>query len=519
MSIPWDSPLRGCAAAFPQPVDEYAARSLLQTVSEYNSNITFRSSDREHDITHHVFRWNSIHYAQVFENGFQARPQGDTPSGIYFNLYDHIVSGGIPLDPNRNVTHAFVSTTLDSSWRPDPPRDVLPQGGRFLAYRYEIYAPGGIWVSETLGSRYERYRSQDEVSFVRGIAPQYIRSAQLWVATRPGARFPRWERADHRIIINMRFNPQTHPERLLVIRRPLFDYRDEDGRRPPLTIVIWFGGQAPVRVRRELKKDDLDDIVDWYTNGVADSPGYINAAFRSSRSDEAYLFMQNEYVLVNYAPGTTDDRIVNGPRLICDGFPSLSGTAFGEYGIDCAFNSHRGNESFIFSGNLCAHIDYAPGTTDDKILDGPMTITAMFPFFENTAFANSIDAAFTATASNEAYLFKGDSYALINYDSKTCIAIRRIRDGFHSLVDTIFESGIQAAFASHRKDEAYIFKGDQYALINFAPGTTDDYIIGGVKPIVPNWPSLSILPLKNRGLDEHGHTHDEEQAHPQHDQL
>lgn len=315
--------------------------------------------------------------------------------------------------------------------------------------------------------------------------------------------YVRWSREDRIIRVNGHYNPQSHPPRLLNIRRPVFDYVAENGTHPPLAISIW-GPQLPDG-RRE-KRDASDGIVDWYASRVADWATYINAAFRSSRRNEAYLFLKNEYVLVNYAPGTTNDRIVNGPLLICDGYPSLSGTAFGEHGIDCAFDSHRGNEAFVFSGNLCAHIDYAPGTTKDRILGGPMTITAMFPFFKGTVFGNSVDAAFTATARNEAYLFKGDCYALINYHSKTCIAIRKITEGFYSLRDTIFQSGVDAAFASHRKDEAYIFKGDQYALINFAPGSTDDKIIGGVKPITPNWPSLrEILPRKNRGVDYHEH--------------
>ncbi|CAK9142907.1 unnamed protein product [Ilex paraguariensis] len=62
----------------------------------------------------------------------------------------------------------------------------------------------------------------------------------------------------------------------------------------------------------------------------------------------------------------------------------------------------------------------------------------------------------------------------------------------------MFESGIDAAFALHKTDEAYLFKGDYYVRINFAPGTIDDNITGGIKKILTYWPSLrSILPLKN----------------------
>ncbi|PRQ35106.1 putative Hemopexin-like domain-containing protein [Rosa chinensis] len=132
----------------------------------------------------------------------------------------------------------------------------------------------------------------------------------------------------------------------------------------------------------------------------------------------------------------------------------------------------------------------------------------MFPFLRNTVFESGIDAAFESTTKYEAYLFKDDKYALINYGSGTVrlIHVKPIRDGYPSLKNTIFASGIEAALASHRYNEAYLFKGDSYCWINFGPGTTNDFI-GGVKQIRPNWPSLrSILPRKNHLLDVHNHT-------------
>ncbi|XP_020250312.1 albumin-2-like [Asparagus officinalis] len=197
------------------------------------------------------------------------------------------------------------------------------------------------------------------------------------------------------------------------------------------------------------------------------------------------------------------DKILNGPLLIRDGFPSLAKTAFAEHGIDCSFGSYDSKEAYIFTGNLCARINFAPRSTDDRIIEGPVTIAEMFPFFKGTGFENGVDAAFEYSADYEAYIFKGDRYALINYKQPRLIGgPKKITDGFHSLRGTIFESGIEAAFASHTKNEAYLFKGDQYALINFAPGGTDDYIITGPKKITPSWPSLAtVLPHKNHGLD------------------
>ncbi|CAK9151983.1 unnamed protein product, partial [Ilex paraguariensis] len=214
-----------------------------------------------------------------------------------------------------------------------------------------------------------------------------------------------------------------------------------------------------------------------------------------------YFFANNEYVLMNYAPGTANDKVLFGPHLIATGFSSLKGTAFAEPGIDCAFGSHHKDQAFIFSKNLCAQINYAPHSANDRIIKGPMTITAMFPFFKGTVFENGVDAAFESTKDYEAYLFKDNQYALINYDYDShLISTRLINRGFPSLKNTIFESGIDAAFALHKTDEAYLFKGDYYARINFAPGTTNDYITGGIKKILPYWPTLcSVFPRKNSG--------------------
>ncbi|KAL7221380.1 hypothetical protein ACSBR1_023355 [Camellia fascicularis] len=578
MSILPNSQWRGCAANFPQPVneeDERAAQFLVESVYYFNCriatpplpNIVYRSSSGEEDILRHVFRWDLSPYQEVFRNGFQARRQEGTLDEVYFNLEHYIHHGGRPLNSTRPATHAFVSTTLNSAWHPS-----LNLETKIEVYRYEIYAPGGIWVAETLGDRYQ-YAARDEVCFVAGIAPQYIRSAQPFSLI-AGMRYTRREKIDNVIRINGKFNPQSHPPRLLNIRRPIFDCLDANGGRVPLTISIYRPSAVTVSVSEQEKQQvsisvseqekqvtkqekqqasisiseqekqvfkqekqemsisvseqekqqvsiesDFDcDTTDWYAGNVANSESYINAAFRSSRANEAYIFMQDEYVLMDYAPGASKDKVLHGPVLVCHGYPSLTGTAFAEHGIDCAFGSHNENEAFIFSGNLCAQINYAPGTTNDKIIKGPMTITAMFPFFKGTVFESSVDAAFESTKRYEAYLFKDNQYAHINYGSDSHLfVIRLITQGFPSLKKTIFENGIDAALASHKTDEAYLFKGDSYARFNFASGTTKDYIMG-LRKILPIWSSLcSILPRKNRGLDIHDHTKPDDDR--DHDEL
>lgn len=180
---------RGCAANFPQPVTEEDLREaqfLVETVYYFNcyiprttpSDIVYRSGDGEHDILRHVFRWDLTPCEQVFENGFRCRRQANTSDAYYFNVQRYVNSGGRPLDSRCVTTHAFVSTTLSTRWRP-PTRSV---GISTEVYRYEIYAPGGIYVAATLGQCCPP-PAQDEVCFVAGVAPQYIRSAQRFRLT------------------------------------------------------------------------------------------------------------------------------------------------------------------------------------------------------------------------------------------------------------------------------------------------------------------------------------------------
>lgn len=217
----------------------------------------------------------------------------------------------------------------------------------------------------------------------------------------------------------------------------------------------------------------------------------INAAFRSSKHNECYVFVNDKYVLLSYVPGTNTEKILEGPKLIREGFPALVNTPF-ENGIGCAFDTDN-NEAYIFLGGDCALIDYAPHSTNARLLIGPVPIGAMFPFLKGTVFDYGIDAAIRSSKSNEVYLFKGDQYARINYATRHILNTTSIRNGFSSLVGTIFENGLDSAFAIHIKDEAYIFKGDYYARFYFAPCATNDRIIGRVQRIVDYWVTLRDL--------------------------
>ncbi|PWA84934.1 albumin-2 [Artemisia annua] len=309
-------------------------------------------------------------------------------------------------------------------------------------------------------------------------------------------RFTRWTRANNISHINRNSNPQSHhQQREIRIQRPAVSYYPDNNNNRWSKMLERQRAKRKVPVSKA-EQDRMDEMLTIES--------YIDSAFRSTRTNEVYLFFQNEYLVLNYTPGTTNARVVDGPLNIPNGFHSLFGTKFAYHGIDAAFGCHGGHdEAFIFSGDTCAKINYAPGTTNDKILEGPELIDKMFPFFKGTQFKSMVDAAFESSVPNQVYIFKGGEYALVDYIQRKLIDIRPIVDGFNCLQNTIFDSDIGAAFASHNSQEAYLFKGNSYVILHFTPGQTKDYIISGPKEIVPkNWPSLvNILPRYNAGIE------------------
>uniref|UniRef100_A0A0E0DBG4 Uncharacterized protein n=1 Tax=Oryza meridionalis TaxID=40149 RepID=A0A0E0DBG4_9ORYZ len=214
-------------------------------------------------------------------------------------------------------------------------------------------------------------------------------------------KYTRRRRVNTILYRNRNFNPQSHPSRRLRIQSPVCHYMDENNQRKKLVIQ-----DVP---ERQLSPDDAaDEVNEYYTEGVTDVDNYIDSAYRSTRKNEAYIFIREENVVMNYGPATRDDKIISGLRYIGNTLQSLVGTAFAEHGIDAAFACHDNHgflcarsEAMIFSANLCARINFAPRTTRDRIIQGPKTISQMFPFFKGTSFEKGIDAAFESTVTGE----------------------------------------------------------------------------------------------------------------------
>ena len=160
------------------------------------------------------------------------------------------------------------------------------------------------------------------------------------------------------LYVNKKFNPQSSPPRNLRILRPVSDYIDEISKERKKLTIQKFPAIQMVAVKALNSSSDID----YYIDGVTKIDGYIDSCFRSVRTNEVYLFIEKEFVLLDYAPDTKKDRVINGPLFISNGFGSLIATAFANHGIDAAFGCHGVSEAFIFSANVCAKFNYSPGT-------------------------------------------------------------------------------------------------------------------------------------------------------------
>lgn len=262
--------------------------------------------------------------------------------------------------------------------------------------------------------------------------------------------------------------------------------------------ISFAGGIGPqyIRTAREYTVD-VPPGSRYPGFGIADPNIYLNALFNPNpnrptrRLRNPRCPAEGEVVIEYTARQKRSTEVISSVEDICK---------VGHY-IECAFNFSDKQNAYLFIADRYLKIYYAPGTTDDKILGGPESIGNGFPYLKDTIFASGIDAAFTASTKNEAYIFRSNIYALINFDEGKIIqGPKLITDSFYSLKNTIFAKGIDAAFTSCKENEAYLFRGNQYALINFKPGTTDDYIIQGPKNITESFHSLKDTIFEN-GLD------------------
>ncbi|KIM41543.1 hypothetical protein M413DRAFT_27869 [Hebeloma cylindrosporum] len=369
-------------------------------------------------------------------------------------------------------------------------------------FQYEIFAYGGIDVNHVLGDNHE-YANQNEIAFPGGIRPQFIRSAREFQGTHLVAV---WD--------NPRFDPSANGQHapnwyLLphIIRGtpvPVYFFTERDrGLLPDIQNPDEHHGELRRR-RREagFNEDELDAMhgpgeqtVDALVEATP-IPRLSRACFLDpSGNGNAYFFSGNQYAIINVKPGTTDDTLKAGPKLIIGNWPSLVKAGFGNVDAILQNPNNLQHEAYFFYGTQYVLINTKLGSTGDYIINGPKTIVDEWPSLKQAGFT-TVDAILPhPRVDSKAYFFSGDKYVLIKMTPGTTNDYiingpKEIASEWPSLRKAGFTRVDAVLRNPGNRDEAYFFSGNQYALINIKPGTTDDIIVNGPKPVADNWPSL-----------------------------
>ncbi|GKD25297.1 G-type lectin S-receptor-like serine/threonine-protein kinase, partial [Tanacetum coccineum] len=107
------------------PMTECGQRATLNLVErifyfnvEYNTvtkplaDITFRDSVGDKDMRNHVYRWDRYPFELVFEHGFKAQCQANTPIETYYNLESFVHGARRPLETIRILLMGLLALHL-----------------------------------------------------------------------------------------------------------------------------------------------------------------------------------------------------------------------------------------------------------------------------------------------------------------------------------------------------------------------------------------------------------------------
>ena len=146
----------------------------------------------------------------------------------------------------------------------------------------------------------------------------------------------------------------------------------------------------------------------------------------------------------------------------------------------------KGDQAIFFAGEQFVTINLTSGMTDTVASPGSQTIIEAWPGLHQSMFPE-VDAILGNPAnSNEAYFFLREKYVLMDITTRQKVFEPKvIVDEWPSLKSAGFTTVDAAVLMDD--SSAYIFRGDQYVRITVAPGTNNDTIITGPKPIAGNW--------------------------------
>ncbi|GBE86747.1 hypothetical protein SCP_0906280 [Sparassis crispa] len=455
-----------------------------------------------------LIRWDIRRPEDVFRNGFAPKVQPSSSAQLQDQQLD------IATYVLNNVPSIFVSTTRTlATYTPSMPEPLVWTADNRLnrhvvggtSFKYEIYAHGGIDVNESLGTH--RHQQQNEVAFAGGIRREFVRSAVEY------RRIDNPDGTTEDMIVRVYYNPyfdwnasgRGHGSRLPDL--PQDEYRSIGVEVVDVTFDDDDGNPSDSH-RRELRSPVDEDIlmtgeghtITDFLIGTTTEPRFARAVLPNlARSvHEVYVFAETKYVLMHFDP---PGSIINGPKLVVTEWPSLRKAKFAGRVDAILPNPDNDREAYFFSGDSYALVNVQPGSTDDYLVSPVKTIRGNWPSLTKAGFDKGVDAILPNPHNKaHAYFFRDSHYALIDIAPGT--TNDRIINGPKSIYQNWpslrngFTNGIEACLPNpSNKNQAYFFKHNRYVLIEVKPGTTDDILIEGPADVGGKWPALKTAGL------------------------
>lgn len=204
--------------------------------------------------------------------------------------------------------------------------------------------------------------------------------------------------------------------------------------------------------------------------GTAFASGFTAATAVPGSSSDAYLFKGSQYIRYN----VNDHEIRNGPSTISSGWPGLQNASFASDLSAAVVVPGSGSDVYLFKGSQYIRYD----VHDDKIRNGPSTISSGWRGLQNTAFTSDITAALVVPGSgSDVYLFKGNQCMRYNANTETIVwGPDTIVNQWPGLGGTGFAAGNLSSSCNvpSSNQDVFLFKGDEYVRYNVPAETIID---------------------------------------------
>ncbi|QRV80468.1 hemopexin domain protein [Ceratobasidium sp. AG-Ba] len=417
-----------------------------------------------------LVRWDRRHPDVVFNEGFRPHVAPADESAIV---------------PANSDLGAYVDNNVES---------VFVGTARY--YRNPDTHRPTRWVPRNIGNMFDlgtgnRFFIQHEIAFPGGIRPEFIRTARQYDAS--GHVVAIWANPN----FDISASGGAHPAELAMLPDPVCGssvdihyWMGPPEDRPPQRMLR----RLRPRVADEPLHQDGAPAEDQMMTDTCALARPTRASFLNpANTKEAYFFADTQYVLIKVEPGTRNDTRVNGPKHITQEWPSLKAAHFGK--VDTILPTGDDNEAYFFAQDEYALIDVAPGTNSDKLINGPKKIATEWPSLK-AAGCKIVDAVLPfPRVKKQAYFFCGAQYTVIHYapgttDDYIVQTPRPIAENWLSLADNGFTRVDSALPHPDNIDEAYFFYKDRYVLVKISLGTTGDKVVNGPNWVRDQWPSL-----------------------------